>query len=202
MTLLSPPPQRYPGQVTLRSGRLRRAAPSMQAVSVQTDSMSDLPELSAPLAGCCASLPPVDLQSCAVPPPFLSLPPLPAPSSAVRLDSPPPPPPPPPLPPPPLLPPPETASCSPVRQQRSESEVAPLPLAPFCPRFFDSSQLMTARKKLRKTASLDSSQWRRGQESLGAQNVRVCRTPKRLLCPQRARRWTRCWRRSSAAVST
>ncbi|XP_078812158.1 junction-mediating and -regulatory protein isoform X2 [Oryzias latipes] len=158
--------QRYPGQVTLRSGRLRRAAPSMQAVSVQTDSMSDLPELSAPLAGCCASLPPVDLQSCAVPPPFLSLPPLPAPSSAVRLDSPPPPPPPPPLPPPPLLPPPETASCSPVRQQRSESEVAPLPLAPFCPRFFDSSQLMTARKKLRKTASLDSSQWRRASSPM------------------------------------
>ncbi|KAJ3605640.1 hypothetical protein NHX12_027685, partial [Muraenolepis orangiensis] len=39
--------------------------------------------------------------------------------------------------------------------------LASLPLAPFSPRFFDSSQLLNARKKLKKTASLDSAPWRR-----------------------------------------
>ncbi|KAK5879194.1 hypothetical protein CesoFtcFv8_024522 [Champsocephalus esox] len=47
---------------------------------------------------------------------------------------------------------------SPVRRHERQSES--LPLAPFSPRFFDSSQLQTARKKLKKTSSLDSTQWR------------------------------------------
>uniref|UniRef100_A0A673IKF1 Junction-mediating and -regulatory protein-like n=1 Tax=Sinocyclocheilus rhinocerous TaxID=307959 RepID=A0A673IKF1_9TELE len=66
----------------------------------------------------------------------------------------------PPLPPPPPPPPPsleETpADASPVRS----------PLGPFTARFFDSSQLLNARKKLRKTASLESSQWRRASSPM------------------------------------
>ncbi|KAF3849283.1 hypothetical protein F7725_015780 [Dissostichus mawsoni] len=53
---------------------------------------------------------------------------------------------------------------SPVRRHERQSES--LPLAPFSPRFFDSSQLQTARKKLKKTSSLDSTQWR-GRRSCG-----------------------------------
>lgn len=60
----------------------------------------------------------------------------------------------------------EKVSATPVRQVSRETETSSLPLAPFSPRFFDSSQLQTARKKLRKTASLDSSQWRRGEEKV------------------------------------
>ncbi|KAM6902619.1 junction-mediating and -regulatory protein [Xenentodon cancila] len=176
--------QRYPGQVTLRPSRLRLTQPhgrrrvglqpSTQAVSVQTDSMSDLPELSAPpppdTYGCDgASLPTVDLQSLEASPPFLSLPPLPTSPSVLSLSpsSPPAPPPLPPPPPPlPSLPLSETPTSSPVRQQKCGSEPTSLPLAPFSPRFFDSSQLLTARKKLRKTSSLDSSQWRRASSPM------------------------------------
>ncbi|XP_032425254.1 junction-mediating and -regulatory protein [Xiphophorus hellerii] len=179
--------QRYPGQVTLRSSRLRlsqtpgrrRAAqqPSTQAVSVQTDSIADLPELSAPppadVYSCeGASLPSIDLQSVEAAPPFLSLPPLsssPSLLSAGPPAAPPPPPPPPPLPPPPppqSLPPFESQASCPTKIQKCESECASLPLAPFSPRFFDSSQLLTARKKLRKTASLDSSQWRKASSPM------------------------------------
>ncbi|XP_054908407.1 junction-mediating and -regulatory protein [Poeciliopsis prolifica] len=179
--------QRYPGQVTLRSSRLRlaqtpgrrRAAqqPSTQAVSVQTDSISDLPELSAPPpADVCscegASLPSIDLQSAQAAPPFLSLPPIPSSPSLLSVGppaAPPPPPPPPPLPPPTppqSLPPAESQASSPTKTLKCESECASLPLAPFSPRFFDSSQLLTARKKLRKTASLDSSQWRKASSPM------------------------------------
>lgn len=186
--------QRYPGQVTLRSSRLRlsqtpgrrRAAqqPSTQAVSVQTDSISDLPELSAPppadVYSCeGASLPSINLQSVEAAPPFLSLPPLsssPSLLSAGPPAAPPPPPPPPPLPPPPppqSLPPFESQASCPTKIQKCESECASLPLAPFSPRFFDSSQLLTARKKLRKTASLDSSQWRKGKENYHEQPTLV-----------------------------
>lgn len=179
--------QCYPGQVTLKSSRLRlshpngrrRAGqqPSTQAASVQTDSISDLPELSAPPpppdACNTVSLPTIDLGGMDSPPSFLSLPPLPVSPSVLSLGTPPPPPPPP-LPPPPPPPPPPSFSeeprgegkgpSSPPRRPAQESEPTSLPLAPFSPRFFDSSQLLTARKKLRKTASLDSSQWRRGEE--------------------------------------
>ncbi|KTF87412.1 hypothetical protein cypCar_00043995, partial [Cyprinus carpio] len=37
---------------------------------------------------------------------------------------------------------------------------------PFTARFFDSSQLLNARKKLRKTASLESSQWSRASSPM------------------------------------
>nr|XP_046231225.1 junction-mediating and -regulatory protein [Scatophagus argus] len=186
--------QRYPGQVTLKSSRLRlsqphsrrRQQPSTQAASVQTDCISDLPELSAPPppdACDSVSLPTVELQSLDSAPPFLSLPPLSASQSILSLGAPapppPPPPPPPPLPPPPPpppLPPSEEQqqqgagermeAGSPVRHHTSECESSSLPLAPFSPRFFDSSQLLTARKKLRKTASLDSSQWRRASSPM------------------------------------
>ncbi|KAM9306410.1 junction-mediating and -regulatory protein [Pholidichthys leucotaenia] len=188
--------QRYPGQVTLKSSRLRpnqthsrrrvgqqQQHPSTQAVSVQTDCISDLPELSAPLPpDACecdsVSLPVVDLQNLDSSPPFLSLPPLPT-SPSVLLLAPPPPPLPPPPPPPPPPPAPTTAedqqqidsgekdpTVSPVRHQKTESECASLPLAPFSSRFFDSSQLLMARKKLKKTASLDSSQWRRASSPM------------------------------------
>ncbi|KAI9534833.1 hypothetical protein NQZ68_010219 [Dissostichus eleginoides] len=154
---------RYPGQVTLKSSRLHQFQPpsrrrggapaSTHSASVQTD-CSNLPLLSAPPSpdpfSCdSVSLPTVPLGNLDTHP-FLSLPPFP----------PPPPPPPPPTPPseeqqqgegrekPP----------SPVRRHERQSES--LPLAPFSPRFFDSSQLQTARKKLKKTSSLDSTQWR------------------------------------------
>lgn len=181
--------QRYPGQVTLRSSRLRltqtpsrrRAGqqPCTQAVSVQTDSISDLPQLSAPpppdVYSCDGtSLPSIHLQSAEAPPAFLSLPPLSSPPSMLStagapVAPPPPPPPPLPPPPPPSLPPTDTQTSSPTTQQRCETECAVLPLAPFSPRFFDSSQLQTARKKLRKTASLDSSHWRKGGENHAGQ---------------------------------
>ncbi|MED6283881.1 hypothetical protein CHARACLAT_013578 [Characodon lateralis] len=180
--------QHYPGQVTLRSSRLRltqthsgrRAGqqPSTQAVSVQTDSISDLPELSAPpppdvYSWDSASLPPIDLKSVEALPSFLSLPPLSSSPSVLSMGPPAAPPPPPPPPPPPLPPPlpqslhpTENQTTSPTKQQKCESECTSLPLAPFSPRFFDSSQLLTARKKLRKTASLDSSQWRKASSPM------------------------------------
>ncbi|GLD51734.1 junction-mediating and -regulatory protein-like protein, partial [Lates japonicus] len=188
--------QRYPGQVTLKSSRLRlsqahsrrRAGqqPNTQAASVQTDCISDLPQLSAPpppdACSCdSVSLPTVELENLASSPPFLSLPPLSASPSVLSLGAPPlpPPPPPPPLPPPPPPPPPppsedqqqgedgeKNPTGSPARQNKCESESSSLPLAPFSPRFFDSSQLLTARKKLRKTSSLDSSQWRRASSPM------------------------------------
>ncbi|XP_034402912.1 junction-mediating and -regulatory protein [Cyclopterus lumpus] len=164
--------QRYPGQVTLKSSRLRLRRAGQQhgthSAGVQTDRVSDLPELSAPpTPDACSrdgvSLPTVGLDNLdSSSPPFLSLRPLP------------PPPPPAPPPPPPPLPPSEDQqegeaggrNRSPVRRHECESESSPLPLlAPFSPRFFDSSQLQTARKKLKKTASLDSS-WRRASSPM------------------------------------
>ncbi|CAB1332603.1 unnamed protein product [Coregonus sp. 'balchen'] len=175
--------QRFPGQVTLKSSRLLMShghsrkktssplspvgRPVTLAASVQTDT-ADLSELSAPPADACGhqsvSLPP--LGGATGP---LSAPSSPAPLSALPSSAPPPPPPPPP---PPSL---EDLSSeggerahptSPVRQSKAGSDSEPLPLAPFSPRFFDSSQLQTARKKLKKTASLDSSQWRRASSPM------------------------------------
>uniref|UniRef100_A0A674P1U0 Junction mediating and regulatory protein, p53 cofactor n=1 Tax=Takifugu rubripes TaxID=31033 RepID=A0A674P1U0_TAKRU len=147
--------QRYPGQVTLKSSRLRLnqpqsrrrtgQQPSTQAASVQTDCISDLPELSAPppASDTCEilSLPTIQLDQLDASSPFFSLPPLSAPHSV-------------------------SFSGTPVRQVSRETETSSLPLAPFSPRYFDSSQLQTARKKLRKTASLDSSQWRRASSPM------------------------------------
>ncbi|XP_029300169.1 junction-mediating and -regulatory protein isoform X2 [Cottoperca gobio] len=161
--------QRYPGQVTLKSSRLRQFQPhsrrragqqaSTHSAGVQTDCVSDLPELSAPpppdTCSCdSVSLPTVELGNLDSTP-FLSLPPLSSSPSIHSLGPPPPPP-----------PPPQQQgegienNPSPLRHRERESELSSLPLAPFSPRFFDSSQLQTARKKLKKTASLDSTQWK------------------------------------------
>lgn len=110
-----------------------------------------------------------------------SLPPLPVPSPADSSCSPcsltsllgsPVSPPPPPPPPPPL---PVKEDVSPTAapaqwgkkaERRSAAEGAPLsPLGPFIPRFFDSSQLESARKKLRKTPEFDPNS-RRGKGSV------------------------------------
>lgn len=174
--------QRFPGQVTLKSSRLLMShshsrkktisssplspagRPETLAASVQTDT-ADLSELSAPPSDACGHQSvSLTLLGGATGP--LSAPSSLTPLSALPSSAPPPPPPPPP---PPSL---EDLSSeggerahptSPVRQSKAGSDSDPLPLAPFSPRFFDSSQLQTARKKLKKTASLDSSQWRRGE---------------------------------------
>ncbi|XP_068608747.1 junction-mediating and -regulatory protein [Brachionichthys hirsutus] len=158
--------QRYPGQVTLKSSRLRLSQSQGWRRAGQTDLVSDLsaPPPAPPPPDACdsVSLPTVHLQSLPPSPPFLSLPP-PSAQSVRSLGLPPP------LPPPPPPPPPTEdqqqvegrATAPPARQHGRPSDSAPLPLAPFSPRFFDSSQLLTARKKLRKTASLDSTPWRR-----------------------------------------
>lgn len=109
-----------------------------------------------------------------------SLPPLPVPSPADSSCSPcsltsllgspispPPPPPPPPLP--------VKEDVSPTTapaqrgkkaERKNAAEGVPLsPLGPFIPRFFDSSQLVSARKKLRKTPEFDSNS-RRGKGSI------------------------------------
>ncbi|XP_056288012.1 junction-mediating and -regulatory protein isoform X2 [Pseudoliparis swirei] len=147
--------QRYPGQVTLKSSRLRLSQPlgrrraGQQRGSHSAGVQTDLPRLSAaPPPDAHVSLPTVELHDLDSSPAFLSLPP----------------PPPPPLPPPPSEDQQEENNPSPLR--RHEAESSSLPLAPFSPRFFDSSQLQTARKKLKKTSSLDSSQWRRASSPM------------------------------------
>lgn len=102
-----------------------------------------------------------------------SLPPLPAPTPADSscspcsltslLGSPIPSPPPPPPPPPPL---PIKEELSPsgcpghwgqkAEGKNAAEELSLSPLGPFIPRFFDSSQLVNARKRLRKTPEFDS----------------------------------------------
>ncbi|XP_062867051.1 junction-mediating and -regulatory protein isoform X2 [Trichomycterus rosablanca] len=178
--------QRYPGQVTLKSTRLRLAyarkkngaaqpcaptkaePPQTQAASVQTDDapapLKDSADLQRPDGF--ASLPPT------VPPVQETLGPASLPTLLDSSTSPISPPPPPPLPPPPPPPPPsledtpeqgqgEGQTGSPVHQTKAES-----PLGPFTARYFDSSQLVNARKKLRKTSSLESSQWRRASSPM------------------------------------
>uniref|UniRef100_A0A3Q2YQA0 Junction mediating and regulatory protein, p53 cofactor n=1 Tax=Hippocampus comes TaxID=109280 RepID=A0A3Q2YQA0_HIPCM len=162
--------QRYPGHVTLKSSRLRllqtrrRASQPActQAAGVQTERVtSDLPELAAPPAGDAGeSFPAIHADDLDSSPVFLSLP-----TSVVTLGgapAPPPPPPPPPL--PPLAPRSEAAEPRPALPR--ESKPASLPLAPISPRFFDSSQLLTARKKLRKTSAEDAAQWRRASSPM------------------------------------
>uniref|UniRef100_A0A4W5MDD5 Junction mediating and regulatory protein, p53 cofactor n=1 Tax=Hucho hucho TaxID=62062 RepID=A0A4W5MDD5_9TELE len=160
--------QRFPGQVTLKSSRLLMShghsrkktisplsssplspagRPETLAASVQTDT-ADLSELSAPPSDACGH------QSVSL---TLSAPSSLTPLSALPSSAPPPPPPPP--------PPPSLEDLSSEGGERAHP-TKPLPLAPFSPRFFDSSQLQTARKKLKKTASLDSSQWRRASSPM------------------------------------
>ncbi|XP_061553619.1 junction-mediating and -regulatory protein [Phycodurus eques] len=157
--------QRYPGHVTLKSSRLRLVQtrrrtgqpPCTQAAGVQTDYViSDMPKLSVPPPGdAYESLPATQLHNLDSSSPFLSLP-----TSVLTLEGAPPPPP------PPLPPPPPPVSVEPRLELPRESVPASLPLAPFSPRFFDSSQLLTARKKLRKTSAEDATQWRRASSPM------------------------------------
>lgn len=174
--------QRYPGQVILKSTRLRvshtrrrdrgrsvemsnisereesvdsrcQRQPLCLSTSVQTDPSSTL--TTQPVTVLTASLPPLPVPS----PADSSCSPC---SLSSLLGSPVSPPPPPP--PPPPLPAKEelSPSASPGRQGRrvegksSAEELSLSPLGPFIPRFFDSSQLVSARKKLRKTPEFDS----------------------------------------------
>lgn len=118
-----------------------------------------------------------------------SLPPLPVPSPADSscspcslssllgspITPPPPPPPPPPLPikedVPPAAKPPQWGKKG---ERETAAEDVPLsPIGPFIPRFFDSSQLVIARKKLRKTPEFDSSS-RRGNRSIRGRGTLQC----------------------------
>ncbi|XP_071338866.1 junction-mediating and -regulatory protein-like [Trachinotus anak] len=179
--------QRYPGQVILKSTRLRVAhtrrrergrcmemssvsereegvdsvcvqtqdhQPLCLSTSVQTDPSPSSTLTTQPVTALTASLPPLPVPS-------------PADSScspcslssllASPVSPPPPPPPPPPLPTREDL----SPSGSPGRHgQKTEGkgaseELSLSPLGPFIPRFFDSSQLLSARKKLRKTPEFD-----------------------------------------------
>ncbi|XP_062067951.1 junction-mediating and -regulatory protein [Lepus europaeus] len=172
--------QKYPGQVTLKSTRLRlahahrRGTPSTglredtgtpgpagtaeerAGTSAQPPSLPDAPP--APLEA--TSLPLSTATSTSEPPPALSLPlldggPQPPPSARDLLPPPLPPTPPPPPPPPPLplardsTPgPPEEGL--PTREQPGER--GPRPTSAPSAHLLDSSQLLSARRKLRKTA--------------------------------------------------
>ncbi|XP_040052570.2 junction-mediating and -regulatory protein isoform X2 [Gasterosteus aculeatus] len=175
--------QRYPGQVTLKPIRQRVAHTRRRerGRSMETSSASEREER---VDGVRARDPPLCLSTSVQTDPSstlttqpvtvltASLPPLPVPSPADYSCSPcslssllaysmSPPPPPPPLPPPPikdeLLP-----SGSPERHgqklegKNAAEELSISPLGPFIPRFFDSSQLLSARKKLRRIPELDS----------------------------------------------
>ncbi|CAL8248891.1 unnamed protein product [Merluccius merluccius] len=166
--------QRYPGQVILKSTRLRTSLarrgerggarekdPLRLSISVQTDpspaALTTQPHTSFPSSSSSFSPPP--------PPPPLDVPsPLDLSCSPCSLlSSPvspaPPPPPPPPPPPLPLLPPgEEQATPGPGERDRAGRvpERCVSPLGPFVPRFFDSSQLVSARERLRKTSELDA----------------------------------------------
>ncbi|KAM4577621.1 junction-mediating and -regulatory protein-like [Odontesthes bonariensis] len=168
--------QRYPGQVILKSTRLRAAhvkrkerGRSMQSVesvcvhthgqplclstSVQTDPSATL--TTQPVATLAASAPPLPVPSPAdsscSPCSFSSL-------LSSPISPPPPPPPPPPLPTKEDM----SPSSSPgqhgqkTERKSAEEELTVSLLGPFIPRFFDSSQLVSARKKLRKTPEIDA----------------------------------------------
>ncbi|KAF1389064.1 hypothetical protein PFLUV_G00069580 [Perca fluviatilis] len=164
--------QRYPGQVILKSTRLRvthtrrrERGRSMEmssatvghplclSTSVQTDPSSTL--TTQPVTVLTASLPPLPVPSTAdstcSPCSLSSL-------LASPMSPPPPPPPPPPLPMKEEL----SPSGSPGRHgqkvegKNAAEELSLSPLGPFIPRFFDSSQLLSARQKLRKTPQVDS----------------------------------------------
>ncbi|XP_051962221.1 junction-mediating and -regulatory protein [Xyrauchen texanus] len=182
--------QCYPGQVTLKSTRLRLAysrkktgltqttarlePPQTQATSVQTEDApaplehsAGVPELCRPdsfmslttMGTVVGEVTPRDAAHASLPP-ARELLLLDSSTSPISL----PPPPPPPPPPPSLEEMPADGQCqssSPQQQPTAES-----PLAPFSARFFDSSQLVNARKKLRKTSSLESNQWRRASSPM------------------------------------
>ncbi|XP_069034492.1 junction-mediating and -regulatory protein-like isoform X2 [Embiotoca jacksoni] len=173
--------QRYPGQVILKSTRLRVAhnRKRERGRSMELSSVSEREERVDPVRVqtqgqlLCLSTsvqtdpsPGSTLTTQPVTALTASLPPLPVPSTADSscspcslsslLASPPPPPPPPPLPTKEEL----SPSGSPGRHgQKADGKSAAEELSqlgPFIPRFFDSSQLMSARKKLRKTPEFDA----------------------------------------------
>ncbi|KAJ8286969.1 hypothetical protein GJAV_G00045460 [Gymnothorax javanicus] len=185
--------QRYPGQVVLKSTRLRMAyarrkggtgsvpsasqdQPRSQEVGTQAEEGRTAPALPEPSARAAGkpeslSLPP---GSAAAPP--VSLPPE---RDVLVLSSPltpsPPPPPPPPL--PASLAAPDDATSAPAegpghpespaqRPKVEGSELGSLPLGPFTGRFFDSSQLENARKKLKKISVLEASERRRASSPM------------------------------------
>nr|XP_061804118.1 junction-mediating and -regulatory protein-like [Nerophis lumbriciformis] len=173
--------QRYPGQVVLKSARMRTAHSRRRerGRNMQTDAEGDNEERSDPGRRplCLSTSVQTDPSSTLTSQPVTSLaaqslPPLPVPSPADSFCSPcslssllaspaSPPPPPPPL---PLLPireqvsPSESPGRRPQRpEEQSASEERPhSPLGPFHPRFFDSSQLVSARKKLKKTPGFEA----------------------------------------------
>lgn len=138
--------------------------PLCLTTSVQTDPSPSSTLTTQPVTSLTASLPPLPVPS-------------PADSScspcslssllASPISPPPPPPPPPPLPTKEEL----SPSGSPGRHgqkvegKSAAEELSLSPLGPFIPRFFDSSQLVSARKKLRKTPEFDSHS-RRGTETI------------------------------------
>uniref|UniRef100_A0A3B5BL21 Junction-mediating and -regulatory protein-like n=1 Tax=Stegastes partitus TaxID=144197 RepID=A0A3B5BL21_9TELE len=179
--------QRYPGQVILKSTRLRVAhtrrrergrsmemssvsereervdsvcvqtqgQPMCLSTSVQTDPSPSSTLTTQPVTALTASLPPLPVPS----PADSSCSPC---SLSSLLASPISPRPPPPPPPPPPTKEDLSPSGSPGRHgQKAEGksaaeELTLSPLGPFIPRFFDSSQLVSARKKLKKTPEFDS----------------------------------------------
>ncbi|XP_059194187.1 junction-mediating and -regulatory protein-like [Centropristis striata] len=173
--------QRYPGQVILKSTRLRVThtrrrdrGRSMEMSSVSEETVDCVQAQGHPL--CLSTSVQTDPSSTLTTQPVTvltaSLPPLPVPSPADSSCSPcslssllasPMSPPPPPPPPPPM---PIKEELSPsgssgrheqkVEGKNTTDELSLSPLGPFIPRFFDSSQLLSARKKLRKTPEFDS----------------------------------------------
>ncbi|KAM8759454.1 junction-mediating and -regulatory protein-like [Acanthopagrus schlegelii] len=179
--------QRYPGQVILKSTRLRvshtrrrdrgrsmdmssvsereervdsfcvqtQSQPLCLSTSVQTDPSPSSTLTTQPVTALTASLPPLPVPSSAdsscSPCSLSSL-------LASPISPPPPPPPPPPLPTKEELSPSESPGRHghKVEGKSATEELSLSPLGPFIPRFFDSSQLVSARKKLRKTPEFDS----------------------------------------------
>lgn len=158
--------QRYPGQVIMKSTRLRQPhsrrrekgrtesikeefEPLYQSTSVQTDPSPTLTTQPVSSLTSCLPLlhPPCPVDSSCSPCSLSSL--------LASPISPPPPPPPPPL--PPATKEDTSPSRSPGPRDKSDSEdIALSPIGPFIPRFFDSSQLVSARKKLRKTPEFET----------------------------------------------
>ncbi|KAL2099806.1 hypothetical protein ACEWY4_004200 [Coilia grayii] len=164
--------QRYPGQVTLKSQRLRQAQTRRKAGATQPPTPTDTPPIvetkttktqvaSVQTDDCSASSLVLPEASAASSVGFLSLPVM---DAATEPQSPLSPPPPPPPPPPPFCD--DTGSKEPkdatlVKQLQQPSADSLTPLGPCTGRYFDSSQLLNARRKLRKTTSLEASHWRR-----------------------------------------
>ncbi|XP_037536990.1 junction-mediating and -regulatory protein isoform X2 [Nematolebias whitei] len=176
--------QRYPGQVILKSTRLRLShtkrrergrSTDMSGVSEREEGVDSVGVQTQQQPLCLSTSMQTDPSPTLTTQPVATLtatvPPLPVPSTADSSCSPcsfssllaspislPPPPPPPP-------PPPTKEELSPSGSagqhgQKAEGKIAEdflfPPLGPFIPRFFDSSQLVSARKKLRKTPEFDS----------------------------------------------